>query len=65
MLTIKKKTNEDVEVVKEVAEKTIVLQAKRQLTFDEHIELSKRLRFEEEQSGVKIILLPHSVKLGE
>lgn len=64
-MATKKKTNDEVEVVKETTEKTIVYQAKRQLTFDEHIELSKRLRFEEEQSGVKIILLPHSVKLGE
>jgi hypothetical protein len=52
-------------VVKETTEKTIVFQAKRPMTFEEHMELSKRLRHEQEQSGVKVVLLPYSGKVGE
>jgi hypothetical protein len=64
-LATKKKTNDEVEVVKETTEKTIVFQAKRPMTFEEHMELSKRLRHEQEQSGVKVVLLPYSGKVGE
>jgi hypothetical protein len=61
----KKKVNDEVEVVKETTEKTIVYQAIRPMTFEEHMELSRRLRHEQEQSGVTIVLLPYSGKVGE
>jgi len=71
-LATKKKTNDEVkavtdevEVVKETTEKTIVYQVTRPMTFEEHMELSRRLRHEQEQSGVKVILLPYSGKVGE
>jgi hypothetical protein len=58
-------TNDDVKIVKETTEKTIVYQATRPMTFEEHMELSRRLRHEQEQSGVKVVLLPYSGKVGE
>lgn len=71
-MATKKKTNDEVkamtdevEVVKETTEKTIVYQVTRPMTFEEHMELSRRLRHEQEQSGVKVILLPYSGKVGE
>lgn len=64
-MATKKKTIDEVEVVKETTEKTIIYQVTRPMTFDEHIELSKRLRHEQEQSGVKVVLLPYSGKVGE
>ena len=64
-MAAKKKTNDDAEVVKETTDKTIVFQATRPMTYEEHMELSKRLRYEQEQSGVKVVLLPYSGKVGE
>lgn len=71
-MATKKKTNDEVkavtdevEVVKETTEKTIVYQVTRPMTFEEHMELSRRLRHEQKQSGVKVILLPYSGKVGE
>ncbi|MEK4381170.1 hypothetical protein NSS70_04530 [Aeribacillus sp. FSL K6-2848] len=64
-MATKKKTIDEVEVVKETTEKTIIYQVTRPMTFEEHIELSKRLRHEQEQSGVKVVLLPYSGKVGE
>lgn len=71
-MATKKKTNDEVKVVtdevkvvKETTGKTIVFQATRSMTFEEHMELSKRLRYEQEQSGVKVVLLPYSGKVGE
>lgn len=71
-MATKKKTNDEVKavtdevkVVKETTEKTIVYQVTRPMTFEEHMELSRRLRHEQEQSGVKVILLPYSGKVGE
>ena len=71
-MATKKKTNDEVKavtdevkVVKETTEKTIVYQVTRPMTFEEHMELSRRLRHEQEQSGVKVVLLPYSGKVGE
>lgn len=64
-MATKKKVADKAEVVKETTEKTIVYQATRPMTFEEHMELSRRLRHEQEQSGVKVVLLPYSGKVGE
>ncbi|WP_035099080.1 hypothetical protein [Anoxybacteroides tepidamans] len=57
--------NDDVKIAKETTEKTIVFQAVRPMTFEEHMEISRRLRHEQKQSGVTIVLLPYSGKVGE
>lgn len=64
-MAAKKKVADKAEVVKETTEKTIVYQATRPMTFEEHMELSRRLRYEQEQSGAKVVLLPYSGKVGE
>lgn len=64
-MAAKKKVADEAEVVKETTEKTIVYQVTRPMTFEEHMELSRRLRYEQEQSGVKVVLLPYSGKVGE
>jgi hypothetical protein len=59
----RKKTAVDAEVVS-TGEAVVVWKAKRPLTTTEHEQLSHKLRFEEEQSGVKIVLMPHVCDVG-
>jgi len=40
----------------------IVWQANRPLSEEEHEQLSNKLRFEQAQSGINIMLLPYTVK---
>lgn len=46
-------------------EKVIVLQVNRFVTNREFDVIDKRLRAQEEKSGIKIVLIPYSVKLKE
>lgn len=41
----------------------VLWKATRPLTQDEHEQLSQKLRHEQEQSGVKVILVPFSVEV--
>lgn len=56
MSRAKKVTPEAVEV--KHAEGVILLKATRPLTAKEHEELSQKLRYEEENTGLKIVLVP-------
>ncbi|NBI31034.1 hypothetical protein ERL59_18970 [Chengkuizengella sp. YPA3-1-1] len=42
---------------------TIYFQAKKALTQSEHEQLSQKVRLENEQTGLNIVLVPHSVDL--
>lgn len=69
MASKKKKTEtkekEMAELVGETtADKVLVFKASRPLTEEEHKQLSEKLRFEEEKSGVKIVLMPFSCEMG-
>jgi len=60
----KTETKEAVELAgKTTANKVLVFKAKRPLTEEEHKQLSEKLRFEEEKSGVKIVLMPFSCEM--
>lgn len=61
MARIKKITPEATEIKQ--AEGVIFMQANRPLTVHEHKELSEKLSFEEEKSGLKIILVPFSLEV--
>jgi hypothetical protein len=63
-LAAKKKTSE-AEVVKETEAKTIIFKATRPLTEEEHKQLSNKIRYENEKSGVKVVLMPYSCEVGE
>ncbi|QNO14928.1 hypothetical protein HYG86_09150 [Alkalicella caledoniensis] len=49
----------------EVTKKVIVWQATKPLTQKEHEHLSNKLRFEQQKTGVEIILMPYTCKLGD
>lgn len=51
----------DVELTTSEGEKVLLWKATMPLSDTEHEQLSNRLRFEEERSGVKIILIPYSI----
>ena len=55
-----KKDIEGVEVMKET-EKIVVFKASKPLKPYEHKELSERIRFENENSGIKVVLAPFLV----
>jgi hypothetical protein len=56
----KKQTPETVEVKQ--TDGVIFMKASRPLTVQEHEELSKKLRYEEENTGLKIILVPFTLE---
>jgi hypothetical protein len=64
----RKADNEEVKEVEQVAEateKTIIFKATRPLTTEEHKQLSDKIRYENEKSGVKVVLMPYSCEVGE
>jgi hypothetical protein len=44
---------------------TLYLKANRSLTVEEHIALSEKLSFEEEKTGLKIVLIPNSLDVSD
>lgn len=46
-------------------ENVLVFKVTRPVTDTEFVRLEQRLREQEEKAGVKIVLIPHSVKLKE
>lgn len=60
----KKAENELVEKVTE-KEDVIIFRAKKKLTNDEHKQLSEKVRFENEKTGLKIVLMPSSCEVGD
>ena len=63
MARAKKITPEAVEIKQ--AEGVIYFKAIRPLTVKEHEDLSYKLRYEEENTGLKIVLVPFSLDLAE
>ena len=59
----KKQTPEAVEIKQ--AEGVIFMKATRALTVKEHEELSQKLRYESENIGLKIVLVPFSLEIDE
>ena len=45
-------------------ETVFILKAIRPMTKEEHEQLSEKIRFENQKSGVKIILMPNSCEFG-
>ncbi|MFT9496613.1 hypothetical protein [Anaerosolibacter sp.] len=45
------------------SEQVVIWKATRPLTVKEHEEISQKLRYEAEQTGLKIVLVPFSVDL--
>jgi hypothetical protein len=62
-LARKKQTPEAVEIKQ--ADGVIFMKATRPLTTQEHEELSKKLRYEAENTGLEIVLVPFSVEVTE
>ena len=46
-------------------EEVVIFRAKKKLTTDEHKQLSEKVRFENEKSGLKIVLMPSSCEVGD
>lgn len=63
MVRAKKQTPEATEIKE--ADGVIFMKAIRQLTVNEHKDLSDKLRYEEENTGLKIVLVPFSLELTE
>ena len=63
-MAARKKKEEEVEVVKET-EEVLVLKANKPLDKGQFNLLSELVKEEEEKSGVKIVLIPHSVDVVE
>lgn len=63
-MAAKKKKEEDVEVVKET-EEVLVLKANKPLDEGQFNLLSDLVKKEEDKSGAKIVLIPHSTDVVE
>lgn len=66
----KKKSALDAELIESVDlssspdETVIIFKATRPLTEAEHEQLSQKVRYENEKSGVKVVLMPYACKVG-
>ncbi len=61
-----KKSTEGTELIKEITkddETILVFRATRPMDDGEHKQLSEKLKFEENNSGIKIVLMPYSCEL--
>jgi hypothetical protein len=62
-MTKKKSVNEKADLIGQVSirpDQVMIWKAKRQMTEVEHKQLSEKLRIEEAETGVKIMLVPFS-----
>ncbi|MDP4158388.1 MAG: hypothetical protein Q8911_01310 [Bacillota bacterium] len=55
---------EGVDLSSKPDETIIVFKATRPLTESEHEQLSQKVRYENEKSGVKVVLMPYTCEVG-